>query len=112
MPTSARKSSVGGARRGPQKAHIPYRGDNAHIGRKTGIEVPDVERNSDGFEPFDRILEHADKKTPPKVKPRKRKSVVATEDEFDEDGEVSMDVDSKSIRSSLLDLDPTFIDST
>lgn len=100
MPTSARKSSVGGARRGPQKAHIPYRGDNPEVGKKTGIAVQHVERKSDGFEPFEELLQQADGRTPPRPKGRK-KSIVGGggrdrryDDYDDEDGEMSMQLDS------------------
>lgn len=108
MPTSARKSSLGVNRRALPKAHIPYRGDNPNVGKKTGIAIKHIERKSDGFEPFDEILGQADKRTPPRLK--KRKSSMAGKryrdwdsDEEDEDdqgydddeyGEMSMDVDS------------------
>jgi centromere protein C len=103
MPTSARKSSVGAARRGPQKAHIPYRGDNPEVGKKTGIAVQHVERKSDGFEPFEEIMQQADNRTPPKPKGKKRKSSAPIqEDEFDEDGEMSMELDdSKPLQANL-----------
>lgn len=53
-----------------------------------------VERKSDGFEPFEEIMEQADKRTPPKPKGRNRKSSVPIqEDESDEDGEMSMELD-------------------
>lgn len=95
MSTAARKSSLGGVRRGPQKAHIPYRGDNPEVGKKTGIAVQHVERKSDGFEPFEEIMQQADKRTPPKPKGRKKKqSIPVYEDEYDEDGEMSMELDS------------------
>jgi len=94
MPTPARKSSIGAARRGPQKAHIPYRGDNPEVGKKTGIAVQHVERKSDGFEPFEEIMEQADKRTPPKPKGRKKKSFASVQEaEPDEDGEMSMELD-------------------
>ncbi|KAF9447428.1 hypothetical protein P691DRAFT_802498 [Macrolepiota fuliginosa MF-IS2] len=94
MPSSARKSSVGAARRGIQKAHIPYRGDNPEVGKKTGIAVAHVERMSDGFEPFEEVLQQADKRTPPKPKGRKKSAPVARLPDFDdEDGEMSMDID-------------------
>ncbi|KAF8077557.1 Mif2/CENP-C like-domain-containing protein [Lyophyllum atratum] len=100
MPTSAtRKSSVGGARRGPQKAHIPYRGDNPEVGKKTGIAVQHVERKSDGFEPFEDVIQQADKRTPPKPKGRKRKqSVPVLDDELDEYGEMSMELDNSPLQ--------------
>jgi len=94
MPPPARKSSIGIARRGVQKAHIPYRGDNPEVGKKTGIAVAHVRRMSDGFEPFDQIIQQADKRTPPRPK-RKRKSMPAMQqlEVDDEDGEMSMDID-------------------
>ncbi|KAJ7029408.1 Mif2/CENP-C like-domain-containing protein [Mycena alexandri] len=99
MPPSARKSSVGAARRATQKSHVPYRGDDPTVGRRTGISVQSVPRGSDGFEPFEKLIdEHA----PTKL--RKKRKVVAhdeedeeeqDEDQYDdEDGEMSMDVDS------------------
>ncbi|KAG6853030.1 hypothetical protein C0991_007401 [Blastosporella zonata] len=95
MPTSARKSSIGGARRGPQKAHVPYRGDNPEVGKKTGVPVRHVERKSDGFEPFDELIDQADTRTPPnlKVAKKKKQSVPAPED-LDDYGEMSMELDS------------------
>ncbi|KAF8630435.1 hypothetical protein AX17_005412 [Amanita inopinata Kibby_2008] len=95
MPTAARKSSIGGARRGIQKAHIPYRGDNPAVGKKTGIAVRNVERKSDGFEPFEEVMLQADKRTPPPLvkSRRKKKSVVIEEEEYDENGEMSMELD-------------------
>ncbi|KAJ7193796.1 Mif2/CENP-C like-domain-containing protein [Mycena pura] len=96
MPPSARKSSIGAARRAGQKSHVPYRGDDPFVGRKTGISIQPVLRNSDGFEPFDQILGQG---LP--ARKRKKKSVHEDEDEddndedqYDEDGEMSMDVDS------------------
>ena len=79
MPTTPRKSSLGGiSRRGPLKAHIPYRGDNPEVGKKTGIAVQHVERQSDGFEPFDQILQQADGRTPPRPKSRKKSLAAIT----------------------------------
>lgn len=98
MPISARKSSVGASRRGPQKAHIPYRGDNPEVGKKTGIAVQHVERKSDGFEPFEEIMQQADKRTPPKPKGRKRKqSIAVLDNDLDEDGEMSMELDDSEL---------------
>jgi centromere protein C len=99
MPTSARKSSVGGVRRGPQKAHVPYRGDNPEVGKKTGIKVQQVERKSDGFEPFEELLQQADGRTPPRPKGRKKSLAMMGRDDEDEDydeedGEMSMQLDS------------------
>ena len=98
MPTSTRKSSLGNSRRGPQKAHIPYRGDNPEVGKKTGIAVQHVERKSDGFEPFDEVIQAADVITPPKRKARKSSLAAARyrdDDDDEENGEQSMQIDSK-----------------
>jgi centromere protein C len=78
------------------KEHIPYRGDNPEVGKKTGIAVQHVERKSDGFEPFDELIQAADGLTPPQRKAM-RKSLAAKllQDEYDdEDGEQSMQIDS------------------
>ena len=98
MAAAQRKSSIGTARRGIQKAHIPYRGDNPAVGKKTGIAVRNVERKSDGFEPFEEVMQQADKRTPPPLaKARKRKkSVVREEDHVDENGEMSMELDNST----------------
>lgn len=97
MPTSARKSSLGNSRRGPQKAHIPYRGDNPEVGKKTGIAVQHVERKSDGFELFDELIQAADGLTPPQRR-AKRKSLAREryQDDYDDEyGEQSMQIDSE-----------------
>ncbi|TFK63356.1 hypothetical protein BDN72DRAFT_826706 [Pluteus cervinus] len=100
MPPSARKSSLGiSARQKALQPHRPYRGDNPEVGKKTGIAVRHVERKSDGFEPFDQLLKQADTRTPPKMKGavKKRKFSVPQRndpDEDDEDGEMSMEIDS------------------
>ena len=51
-----------------------------------------VDRNSDDFEPFEKILSQADTRTPPRVKGSKRKSAVLSPEYEDEDGEKSMDL--------------------
>ena len=98
MPTSARKSSISG-RRGLQKAHIPYRGDNPEVGKKTGIAVQHVERKSDGFEPFEELMQRADGLTPPQKRGRKKSLALVDQQERDyddeEDGEQSMQLDSE-----------------
>ncbi|KAJ7143199.1 Mif2/CENP-C like-domain-containing protein [Mycena crocata] len=94
MPPSARKSSVGAARRSIAKPHLPYRGDDPTVGKKTGLVVRPIPRGSDGFEPFDQLLEQ---NKPPSPKKRKKKSVPQQDEEEEEedvDGEMSMDVDS------------------
>ena len=98
MPKTPKSSLGGTSRRGPLKAHIPYRGDNPGVGKKTGITVQHVERQSDGFEPFEEVLQQADGRTPPRPKKR-RKSLSAAahqdEDEYGDDGgEESMQLDS------------------
>ncbi|TCD64256.1 hypothetical protein EIP91_004325 [Steccherinum ochraceum] len=96
MPTSVRKSSVGANRRGPQP-YIPYRGDDFQRGKRTGIAVAVVEHNSDDFEPFEEVLKQADARTPPRPKIQNRKkrgpkTPVVEEPEYDENGEMSMDL--------------------
>ncbi|CDO73663.1 hypothetical protein BN946_scf185014.g133 [Trametes cinnabarina] len=100
MPASARKSSLGNLRRGPQK-YIPFRADDYQHGKKTGIAVGYVDRMSDEFEPFDKVISQADNRTPfrPQLPRKKRgpKTPVVVqeepEEEEDEDGEMSMELD-------------------
>ncbi|KAJ6626883.1 Mif2/CENP-C like-domain-containing protein [Mycena sp. CBHHK59/15] len=79
------------------KPHIPYRGDDPSVGKKTGIRVARVQPTADGFEPFQDILHQANDRTPPR---RKKKSIPRrvedAEDDGDDDGEMSMDVDNAS----------------
>ncbi|KAG2146205.1 Mif2/CENP-C like-domain-containing protein [Suillus clintonianus] len=93
--TDRRKSSIG-SRRGPPKKHIPFRADDLGLGKKTGIAVQYVGRDSDEFEPFDEVIKQADDRTPPRVKSRKKKATVVTPvpefDEYDENGEMSMEL--------------------
>lgn len=98
--TPSRKSSIGPsagglARRGPQKAHIPFRADDLEHGKKTGIAVTYVEHKSDEFEPFSEIMMQADGKTPVQQRKNGRKSTrmsVAMEEDGEE-GEMSMELD-------------------
>ncbi|KAI5116067.1 hypothetical protein M0805_005580 [Coniferiporia weirii] len=94
-----RKSSVDNARR-PLKAHIPYRADDLTHGKKTGVNVREVDRRSDGFESFGEVLTQADVVTPPHMHARRRTrrspSLVA---EYDEDGEMSMELDDSRMDS-------------
>ncbi|KAJ6480813.1 Mif2/CENP-C like-domain-containing protein [Mycena vitilis] len=98
MPPSARKSSVGAARRAVQKSHVPYRGDDPTVGKKTGISVHEIPRGSDGFEPFDELFKDAPsgpRKRQRRSKPHREEDDSDDEnDDGDEDGEMSMDVDS------------------
>ena len=101
MPTSARKSSLGASRRGPLKAHVPFRGDNLEVGKKTGYAVQFVDRKSDGFEPFEDIIRQADRNTPPPMKTGRKKQDLSSPLE-DEDGEMSMDMDDSTHTSGHL----------
>jgi len=56
------------------------------------MAVDVIDRNSDDFEPFDKILSQADTRTPPRVKGAKRKSLLPSPVYEDEDGEMSMDM--------------------
>lgn len=101
MPTSARKSSIAGLKRAPQK-YIPYRADDLQHGKRTGIAIEYVPRNSDEFEPFEVVMKQADLRTPPKPKMQKKKrganktpAAPPPEEEYDDEyGEMSMEEDS------------------
>lgn len=102
MPTSVRKSSVNNSRRGPQP-YIPYRGDDFFHGKRTGVPIEPVEHGSDEFEPFDVLLKQATnvKAPTPKVPKRKKrtpKTPVIVEPEYDEDGEMDMDIVNSKLR--------------
>ncbi|RXW17692.1 hypothetical protein EST38_g8161 [Candolleomyces aberdarensis] len=84
MPSLASKSSVRTARRANRQAHIPYRGDNPVVGRRTGIAIPHVQRGSDGFEPFEEVMQQADGQMPPRPKGRKKLVVYKEDDDEDE----------------------------
>lgn len=88
MPPAPRKST-GNAR---SKRHIPYRHDDLQHGKRTGMAVDVVDRNSDDFEPFEKILSQADTRTPPRVKGSKRRGAAPSPMYEDEDGEMSMDL--------------------
>ncbi|KAI0636564.1 Mif2/CENP-C like-domain-containing protein [Trametes polyzona] len=99
MAPSARKSSLGNLRRGPQK-YIPYRADDFQHGKKTGIAVAYVDHMSDEFEPFDEVIRQADNRTPFKPqavrKKRGQKTPIVVHrdpEEDDEDGEMSMELE-------------------
>ncbi|KAK7047302.1 mitotic fidelity of chromosome transmission-related protein [Paramarasmius palmivorus] len=96
MPTDAPRRSSTGTRRGPPKPHVPFRGENVDVAKKTGVRVQRAELDSDGFEPFEDVLGQADALTPFQVNGRgkKRKSVLVEEDLDDGGGEEDMDIDS------------------
>ena len=56
------------------------------------IVVDVVDRNSDDFEQFEKILSQANTRTRPWVKGNKRKSAIPSPVYEDEDGEMSMDL--------------------
>lgn len=87
------------------KPHVPYRGDNPEVGKKTGIAVQHVARQSDGFEPFEQILRQADGRTPPRPKGKKKSLTTAAyqeENDYNSDNgwEESMQLDSMQYSSS------------
>ena len=91
-PADRRKSSFG-SRRGPPRQHIPFRADDLARGKKTGMAVAYVDRNSDEFEPFEQVIKQADSRSPPRIKSKKKRvSVAPPVAEIDEDGEMSMDL--------------------
>jgi centromere protein C len=91
-PAARRKSSLG-TRRGPPRQHIPFRADDLARGKKTGMAVAYVDRNSDEFEPFEQVIKQADNRTPPRIKSKKKRiSIALPVEEVDEDGEMSMDL--------------------
>ncbi|KAL5532775.1 MIF2 [Sanghuangporus sanghuang] len=99
--SKARKSNIDGTHR-PLKAHIPYRADDFTHGKKTGINVREVDRRSDGFEKFDDVLTQADAFTPPHLRGRRRANRSLSppdEEEDDEDGEMDMEIDDTMITS-------------
>lgn len=89
----ARKSSVDPTRRPLTKAHIPYRADDFTHGKKTGVTVREVDRRSDGFEPFGELLTQADGLTPPNAGTKRRRRSASMIREVDENVEVSMELD-------------------
>ena len=109
MPISVRRSSVGTSRPIPQK-YIPYRADDLRHGKRTGIAIQPVERNSDDFEPFDMVMKQADLRTPPKPRMQNKKkrganktpAAAPPEEEYDDEyGEMSMEEDSASDQIQL-----------
>ncbi|KAK0211255.1 Mif2/CENP-C like-domain-containing protein [Desarmillaria ectypa] len=95
MPSTPRRSSVGTSRR--DKPHVPYRGDNPEVGKKTGVTVKRVTTRGDGFEPFEQLLQQADQRTPPAKRSKRRRDSEPEEDIVDEDGEQDMELDDSPI---------------
>ncbi|KAK0463561.1 Mif2/CENP-C like-domain-containing protein [Desarmillaria tabescens] len=95
MPSTPRRSSVGTSRR--DKPHVPYRGDNPDVGKKTGVTVKRVTARGDGFEPFEQLLQQADQRTPPAKRSKRRRDSEPEEDIVDEDGEQDMELDDSPI---------------
>ncbi|KAK1230975.1 mitotic fidelity of chromosome transmission- protein [Marasmius sp. AFHP31] len=96
MPDAPRRSSTG-TRRGPPKPHVPFRGENFDVAKKTGVRVQRAEVGSDGFEPFEDVVRQADTLTPYQVKGKKKKKQSLPEeddleDEDDGGGEEDMDL--------------------
>ncbi|KIL00091.1 hypothetical protein PAXRUDRAFT_822038 [Paxillus rubicundulus Ve08.2h10] len=91
--TDRRRSSLS-TRRGPPRQHIPFRADDLARGKRTGIPVQYVDRNSDEFEPFDELMKQVDNRLPPRIKPKEKHVLVVTPvpEELDEDGEMFMDL--------------------
>lgn len=101
MPTTPRRSSHGGRRTG--KAYVPYRGDQMAVGKRTGVTIREVQRQSDGFENFEEVMNQNDPRTPPIVKKKAKKTPVRkNEPEVpDDDGEMSMDLDDSAFQNAL-----------
>ncbi|KAF7331878.1 Methionine aminopeptidase [Mycena kentingensis (nom. inval.)] len=98
-----KESSVGPARRAADKAHVPYRGDNLLVGRKTGLSIQPTARNSDGFEDFGQMLNQNGREVDEgvsRLRKKKTKKKLVHEEQEEEDseeernGEMSMEVDS------------------
>ncbi|TDL24984.1 hypothetical protein BD410DRAFT_813828 [Rickenella mellea] len=96
--SQTRKSSVGAARRGTQRAHLPFREDDLAHGKRTGVSVNIIDHKSDDFEPFDKVLTQADGVIPPllKGKNKGRKLSPAQHEDEDENGERSMEIDTSN----------------
>lgn len=100
MPTAVRrKSSLSTTRRANQK-YIPYGGDDFQRGKRTGIPVAYIEHSSDGFEPFEQLIDQADQRTPPRPKVQKKKkpkTPIVEEEESDEYGERDMSLEESEL---------------
>lgn len=81
------------SRRRPQKIHTPYRADILETGNKTGIEIPRISTDIDGFESFSLLLDCVDRRKSAKASAVQTKNVKGEEDDG---GEVSMILDETS----------------
>ncbi|KAJ6604173.1 Mif2/CENP-C like-domain-containing protein [Mycena vulgaris] len=81
------------------KPHIPYRGDDPSVGKKTGIKVARVERTSDGYERFNDLLSQANSRTPPR---RKKKSIPRDDEEDDDENDEDEDEDEDEVSMDSL----------
>ncbi|KAK7051277.1 mitotic fidelity of chromosome transmission-related protein [Paramarasmius palmivorus] len=99
MAQDAPRRSSTGTRRGPPKPHVPFRGENHNVAKRTGVTIQQTEVGSDGFEPFEDVFKQADTLTPYQVKgKKKRKESLPQDDLYDEDdggGEEDMEIDMK-----------------
>lgn len=66
------------------------------------MNVEVVDRNSDDFEPFDKVISQADARTPPRVQGRKKKQIQLSPIDDDTNGEISMDLDDSKSFIGLL----------
>jgi centromere protein C len=64
------------------------------------MNVEVVDRGSDDFEPFDKVMSQADARTPPRVQGRKKKQAQLSPVYDDTNGEISMDLDDSESRRS------------
>ncbi|TRM59181.1 Mif2/CENP-C like-domain-containing protein [Schizophyllum amplum] len=105
MPQTPRRSSISSAAlRLNNRPHVPFSNDPT-VGRKTGRAFREVERDEDGFEPYERVASQGDQFTPPRVQPaanrkRRRKSSMPAIEEDDDYGEQSMEIDSPLVNTA------------
>lgn len=101
MPDAVRRrSSISAVRRGNQK-YIPYGGDDFQRGKRTGIPVVIIDHSSDDFEPFEKLMDQADQRTPPRPKvqnKKKRPPKTPIIEETDDYGEIDMELEYSEFR--------------
>lgn len=66
------------------------------------MNVEVVDRNSDDFEPFDKVISQADARTPPRVRRKKKQTQLSPIDDGDTNGEISMDLDDSESYERML----------